>query len=230
MSVIDENDRRGRIIDFIKSNSMCTKAQVIRFMDNNGSSVMTTHDIIKDLESEKIIQVLKDKPNSQTHHLILNDDNELNRIDHMLTEIEKTIDGMELFIPRLRQLVQRSGKKRMQIFKQLVNLESDVEPFFTDAIFRMLQIMMVRVSKVILSQKDSQVLYNKIIKMMLRIDKFNSRLRVAVGYNIHRINVASSINNKQVRQFSKNNDLDVDLINQLIQNEREFDKNFVYDT
>jgi hypothetical protein len=131
-------------------------------------------------------------------------------------------------IPNLRKLVERTGKKKMRIFNQLVNLESDVEPFYTDALFRMLQIMLVRISKKILSQKDSQILYNKIIKMMLRIDKFNSRLTRPAGYNIHKINLSSLINSKAIKHYAKNNDLDVDLIKKIVQGEREFDEQFLY--
>ena len=63
---------------------------------------------------------------------------------------------------------------------------------------------------------------------MLRIDKFNSRLTRPAGYNIHKINLSSSINSKEIKNYAKNNNLDVDLINKFRQKERDFDKQFLY--
>jgi hypothetical protein len=81
-----ENERHDEIMEFVKLNPKRTKAQVMRFMKDNDVSEPTTFKDITYLVGKGRLLVLKDKPNSQTHYLIVNDDNEFNVLENHIKE------------------------------------------------------------------------------------------------------------------------------------------------
>jgi hypothetical protein len=128
-TLVDYYKRREKIIDFINTHLKCTKAAVIRYMNEIGfASDMTTHRIIKELENEKIISVLKDKPNSQVHYLIMNDKNDFNVVNSVLSRIEIILDSIYKFQPDFDVLIKytsvRSVGKENRL--RMVKFHSDL--------------------------------------------------------------------------------------------------------
>jgi hypothetical protein len=86
-------DRTDEILQFVRGNPNCTKADVIRHMKGK-SAVRTTHALLTSLiEVEKKINV--NKVNIQTHLLSINEDNKFNKFHKLLSDIEVLIHRME---------------------------------------------------------------------------------------------------------------------------------------
>ena len=87
------------ILDYVRENSdipKITKAQIMVYM-REVSRGMTTYKITIELIKEGKIKMVKpkDKPYSEIDYLVINEENEFNKIYKFLSEIEKIIDGMD---------------------------------------------------------------------------------------------------------------------------------------
>jgi hypothetical protein len=147
-----EIERYNTILKYIRDNKKATKAETIRHMDKEHlSSTVTTHKDIQNLIREKKVNVLKDKPNSQMHHLVINDKNEFIRIDKELSEIESIINVMSAPV--------------QNIFEDDIGFPIP----YKQAVEAMLQVLLVRTNRLIHSKEDSQILYTKITELLLKL-------------------------------------------------------------
>ena len=158
---VQNEERRKKIIDYVKKNSGTTKTDVIKYMNENGSSIMTTHRLISKLESKKLLLVQKDKPNSQIHHLILNDKSSYNRIDNTLSDIEAGID-----------LVDKAGS---DLRKQRTKLSAKFSNAFFTSHHKYNLMMLLGfleiTNKKIHSENYFKSLHNRIIGLIIRLNK-----------------------------------------------------------
>src|SRR4029079_3732053 len=91
-SRMTENERHEKIMKFVREFPKRTKAQVMRFMKDNDVSEPTTFKDITYLVGKGRLLVLKDKPNSQTHYLVVNDENEFNILEKFIKEICQSLE------------------------------------------------------------------------------------------------------------------------------------------
>lgn len=157
--------RRDLILKYIKDNNKRTKADVIRYMQEVGaSSTMTTHKLIMDLASEEKIIVLKDKPNSQIHRLIINDKNDYNLINEQLLEIEAFFEEMSDSIMNMKRLRDKSEKDRDLV----PDLTIQFSPYFSSMDI-MLQFLLIQTNRVIHNYSESQLFNSRIAKLIAKL-------------------------------------------------------------
>jgi hypothetical protein len=170
-TLVDYHTRREKIIEFISNNLKCTKAQVIRYMNKIGfASDMTTHRIIKELENEEIISVLKDKPNSQVHYLIMNDKKEFNVVNNALSQIEIILDRIYKFQPDFGVLLKytstRSVGKENKL--QMIKFDDDLFHLVKEYFDATLKFLLIQTYMKVLDAKNTAILYKKITGLILR--------------------------------------------------------------
>ena len=68
------------------------------------SRLKTTHGTIVSLIDEGKINMIKDKPYSQTHYLTIDEKNEFNKIYFQLLEIENRVDKISHFVSTIYKL------------------------------------------------------------------------------------------------------------------------------
>ena len=159
-------DRRKKILSFIQEQPGIIKADVIRYMERNGSSIMTTHGIIIDLIKEGLIIERKDKPNSQVHHLYINDENQFNIVDKKITQVHNFIGSL------YKKMKVAENDEKLDLFGD----------WFVEVVSNMLNVspsLLFLVSqKTIHSERDRQILYSKIVNLMLEINTFIEQLNI----------------------------------------------------
>ncbi len=143
-------DIQEKIREFIRKNPGKSEGVLIRYMAAEEiCSRDTTRKHANLLKGSGDIIVEKDKRrNNKTHYLYLNDKSEFNQIDQALSKMEKVI-GI------LPEPVQKTLPKTITV--------SD-----TDLPMWSLQILLFRTS-LIPFERDSQILYKKIIKLMVTL-------------------------------------------------------------
>lgn len=159
--MVTDKDRDDEILKYIKANPKATKADVIRYMTNRGiGSTVTTHRRIIDFISEKKLLVLKDKPNSQIHHLIINNKNNYNLINEQLLEIEAHVDEMNESMDNMRKLGDNDLKSELSSSISNQNIKIEL----------MLRFLLVKTHETIRSEKEAQFFNARIAKLILRLD------------------------------------------------------------
>jgi hypothetical protein len=163
---LEQNEaRRHKILGYVKEHPGTTKNDVIKYMDEKGSSIMTTHGLIADLISDKILTVKKDKPNSNTHHLFINDENSFNKIDKELSEIERCINLADDFMYD-EKYKKENSRSYMKFFSKFWTLHLNYNHM-------MLQELLFRANKIIHSENYSKLLTKRIVELMIRLDRQN---------------------------------------------------------
>jgi hypothetical protein len=83
---LTENERHEKIMDYVrKYPRKKTKADVMRYMRKWTSDPTSFKDITHLIKEGRLL-VLKDKPNSQVHHLIVNNDSKYNQLEKRIDE------------------------------------------------------------------------------------------------------------------------------------------------
>ena len=113
-----ENERHDMIMKFVKLKPKRTKAEVMKYMEENGSSPPTAFKDITYLIEIRRLLVLKNKPNSQTHFLIVNDENEFNILEN---KIDSTCQSLEISIKNWDVIIKRMEKATdFAVFEHLI--------------------------------------------------------------------------------------------------------------
>lgn len=144
-----EIERRAKILDYLQQDAWnkalgkdkdkkINKAEVMRHFESI-SRLNSTHKTIVDLIKEKKITVVKDNPRSQTHYLVINNDNKINKLNQRIAGVESVSKN----IPVEKRLLTREEQVILDIFIILKEIEE------------------------VPLQQDSQMLYSKLRKAML---------------------------------------------------------------
>jgi hypothetical protein len=158
---VPEKERHGEILKYVKFNRRCTKAEVIRYMNYKAmGSTVTIHKDIINLIREKKLLVLKNKLNSQTHHLTLNNKNYYNLINEQLLEIETHVGEMNEPMLNLRKLRNKELK---------ANLNSLFVSNYIKTLGIILDNLLVKIHQTIHSENESQFFYSRIAKLNLKL-------------------------------------------------------------
>jgi hypothetical protein len=216
MGLYNMEDRRGKIIEYVRANSRCTKTEVIKDMEKRSiGSIKTIHPIIIDLLNEGILLVLKNRPNSQIHRLIINDKNEFNQIDETLSEIDNFIDKMDETVHSvLNGISKKSTHTSYAHLQELKWLNLSFLIPYDDAINLILQELLTRINDKIHSETDSQILYTKIVQALRKFTL--QRWNLAVRDSSKRLDIFSdALKNVKSSHFTEAKNINVELAGDL---------------
>jgi hypothetical protein len=155
----------SKIIDYIKQNGGTTKNKVADYMSKKEiSSYVTTLKAIDRLKSKNIVEDRKE--GNSFHRLFINNKNDFNKIDEHLTKIENLLDEMREPVRRVVTIPYASRN-----YSRAVDFKIKYEAFFST----MLQALLWHTADRIHSERDSHVLFNRIVKLMLKLrDQFSN--------------------------------------------------------
>lgn len=131
--------------------------------------MVTTHGIIKDLIKNELVIKKPDKNNSQIHHLYINDENEFNRINKELSEIENIIDEVHAHISITSSFID-NAQVAPPPYPGIADFLREHMYIYKPPIKTMLQFLLVRTNNNIHSEKDKQVLHARIIESVVNVD------------------------------------------------------------
>ena len=224
-----EGDKREvEIIKFIKENPGSSTNQVVKYMDKNGSSKITTIKKINDLIEGKRIRDEHDKPNG-FHKLFYDDNNDFDLINEQLTKIEKIVDIMDKPLKKIQRLVEDQKKellrlttdkvpveqRRKVVSEELYSLQIDYQFTYLHMIDIMFHVLSIHIDERIHSDKDLQILYTKIIKLMRKVSKqFPRNAKGTLDGIINFIGEVTS--KKDIRLYAQKHNINIDLINDVI--------------
>lgn len=145
------------------------KSDVVRHLQGI-SRLNTTHKTIMDLIDEGKINPIKDNPRSQTHYLTIDESNEFNKIYNTLSEIEIIINTMDERINEIskRPEIEKIPKNKRDIYRY------HFEQTFLIELFMTFVINLIRINRM-KTQKDTEILYAKIINLMLKMAQHFSK-------------------------------------------------------
>jgi hypothetical protein len=157
------------ILNFIKNNPGQTENQIVKAMEVKGiCSKMTTLKKIDELIVMKEIKDLSKKGENRFHKFILNDENEFNLIDDWLSKLECTGEIIGHTIEKAREL-ERRYKDIQDLPAELIVLDSDLSYAYAGSIKQMVEILLIESNRRIQSWKDRQILYSRIIKLLMKM-------------------------------------------------------------
>ncbi len=170
--MLSEAERRIMILDYVRENSdipKITKAQIMVYM-REVSRGMTTYKITIELIKEGKIKMVKpkDKPYSEIDYLVINEENEFNKIYKFLSEIEKIIDGMDETLDKISKetSIDNPNKEFMELAE---DLRLHLSLSYREGIYIILQELIGITNNKIRSEKDSQIIYTKIVELLRKI-------------------------------------------------------------
>jgi hypothetical protein len=146
---MSESERHEKIMNYVRKHPRCIKQNVLDYMTENGSSPVTAYKDLMILIKDGRISVLKDKPNSQIHYLVVNDGNKFNILEKAIKDLNAG----------------PSYLKNVDIVKKHINEVGDYAVF--EFIFRYLEICYVanEISKIEPREKRD-ALYLQITKVL----------------------------------------------------------------
>ncbi|MFZ0629496.1 MAG: hypothetical protein WAM16_09370 [Nitrososphaeraceae archaeon] len=172
------------------------KSDVVRHLQGI-SRLNTTHKTIMDLIDEGKINPIKDNPRSQTHYLTINESNEFNKIYNTLSEIEIIINTMDERINEIskRPEIEKIPKNKRDIYRY------HFEQTFLIELFMTFVINLIRINRM-KTQKDTEILYAKIINLMLNMaQRFSKPLSWDLLETGHIENLRGLLNDDNLPRF-----------------------------
>jgi hypothetical protein len=172
------------------------KSDVVRHLQGI-SRLNTTHKTIMDLIDEGKINPIKDNPRSQTHYLTINESNEFNKIYNTLSEIEIIINTMDERINEIskRPEIEKIPKNKRDIYRY------HFEQTFLIELFMTFVINLIRINRM-KTQKDTEILYAKIINLMLKMaQRFSKPLSWDLLETGHIENLRGLLNDDNLPRF-----------------------------
>ena len=223
LALYNMEDRRGKIIEYVKANSRCTKTEVIKDMEKKGiGSIKTIHPIIIDLLNEGILLVLKNRPNSQIHRLIINDKNEFNQIDETLSEIENFMDKMDEQIDKMR--IARHNADQINGDAHRMERAGSAEVVlcflipYRESLRIIIDDMLVRIGNANFSEKDTKILYTKIIELLKKLTG-SFLIQVPDSSTVLNNIISSAMKDlreaKYIQNFVKKHGINLNIVNDL---------------
>jgi hypothetical protein len=235
----EEDIREVKILKFIKQNPGSTTNQVVKYMDKNGSSKITTLKKIDDLIDGKRLRDEHDKPNG-FHKLFYDDNNDFDLINNQLTKIEKTIDVMDKPLRKIQRLLEDQQKelsrltnekvplerRRKFVSEELYSLQIDYQFTYLHMIDIMFHVLSLRIDERIHSDKDLQILYAKIIKLMRKVSKqFPRNAKFTLDGIIDYLGEFTS--KKDIRIYAQKHNININLISDVIHTVENFKNEFL---
>jgi len=242
------------ILEFIKNSPNCTENQVVKAMEvQKVCSKMTTLRKLDELIEKQEIDDLLNEGDSGFHRFIINENNEFNRIDKTLTEIEKTIDVMDEPLKKIDRLLENQRRtvnneweeirkleglerevRKKQIdkllSKELTPLEHHFKFNYVQIIETMLHILTVRINDNIHSDKDLQILYTKIIKLIRKVSEYEPGFHTMSLVTLLEHHIRQVQSNEPVRVYANKNEINLRAADSVIASVEKFKKEFLSET
>jgi hypothetical protein len=235
----EEDMREIEIIKFIKQNPGRTTNQVVKYMDKNGSSKITTIKKIDELIEGKRIKDILDKPNG-FHKLFYDDNNDFDAINNQLTKIEKTIYVMDKPLKKIQRLLEDQQKellrltnekvplekRRKFVSEELYSLQIDYQFTYLHMIDIMFHVLSIQIDEKIHSDKDLQILYTKIIKLMRKVSKqFPRNAKFTLDGIIAYLGEFTS--KKDIKAYAQKHTININLISDVVDTVENFKNEFL---
>lgn len=235
----EEDMREVEIIKFIKQNPGRTTNQVVKYMDKNGSSKITTLKKIDELIEGKRIKDILDKPNG-FHKLFYDDNNDFDAINSQLTKIEKTINLMDQPLRKIQRLLEDQQKellrltneevplekRRKFVSEELYSLQIDYQFTYLHMIDIMFHVLSIHIDEKIHSDKDLQILYAKIIKLMRKVSKqFPRNAKFTLDGIIDYLGEFTS--KKDIKAYAQKHTININLISDVVRTVENFKNEFL---
>lgn len=235
----EEDMREVEIIKFIKQNPGRTTNQVVKYMDKNGSSKITTLKKIDELIEGKRIKDILDKPNG-FHKLFYDDNNDFDAINSQLTKIEKTINVMDQPLRKIQRLLEDQQKellrltneevplekRRKFVSEELYSLQIDYQFTYLHMIDIMFHVLSIHIDEKIHSDKDLQILYAKIIKLMRKVSKqFPRNAKFTLDGIIDYLGEFTS--KKDIKAYAQKHTININLISDVVRTVENFKNEFL---
>jgi len=235
----EEGRKEDEIIKFIRENPGTSTNQVVKYMDKNGSSKIITIKKINDLIEGKRIRDEHAKPNG-FRKLFYNDNNDFDLINKQLTKIEKVVGIMDKPLKKIQQLLEDQKKealrlatekipaeqRRKVVSEELYRLQIDYQFTYLHMIDIMFHVLSLHIDERIHSDKDFQILYTKVIKLMRKVSKqFPRNAKGTLDGIINFIGEFTS--KKDIRLYAQKNNINIDLINDVIDTVENFKNEFL---
>ncbi len=220
--MISESQRRLMILEYVREHSVgsdkkITKSDVMRHLKE--VRPMTTHKTIVELIKEGKIKMVKDKPYSQTDYLVLNENNEFNRINKALSEIMDASRKMMDASQRIDKTEQEKEKMKKLNIPELDFMATTVDLIHILNWF-LLGLTMTRIK----SEKDIRILFDKIIQNMYFHEYNMNPQREMLEKQISKIGkLVKSIKSKPSEYIK----IDIQQMERFYQVLNDFDKNFL---
>lgn len=232
----EEDMREVEIIKFIKQNPGSTTNQVVKHMR---SSKNTTLKKINDLIEGKRVRVEHDKPNG-FHKLFYDDNNDFDLINNQLTKIEKTIDVMDKPLRKIQRLLEDQQKellrltnekvplkhRRQFVSEELYGLQIDYQFTYLHMIDIMFHVLSLHIDERIHSDKDLQILYTRILKLMRKVSKqFPRNAKFTLDGIINYLGEFTS--RKDIKVYAQKHNININLISDVIDTVENFKNEFL---
>jgi arginine repressor len=160
------DNRDKAILQYIKEHNGTTENEIVKNLHKRKiSSKLTTLRKIKELKMRGEIKDLLKEGESGFHKLYINENNEFNEISKKLAEVEALLNRLE----KLQHLINQRGKQQ----RPLDSGADETFMAFMDTNLYTLNFMLVailgKIYKVIESEKDAKILYEKNFKLLQRL-------------------------------------------------------------
>jgi hypothetical protein len=165
-------ETRDLILNYItERKGKATKNDVIRYMENDVPekfriSKETTRKELDLMERSEKLTVMRGDGDrkGQSHKLLINDKDSYNQIYQKLCEIENFMSKMESAINEYRD---EKITKDDTWLDQDTTIVTSYDVSFT----LILRVLLLVISDAVYDEKDSQILYDKVVRLMLRLNK-----------------------------------------------------------
>lgn len=154
-----------------------TKSEVVKFMQEEApENLRLSRDtVIKAIDNMENIIISKGKRRGQGHKLHIENKDEFNLISDQLLKIENFMnDVYEKFLNQFNQDLSERPTGTVLGLEEVVRFISFIEYSFHGIVLFILQDVFRKIE----SEKDKQVLYNRVIQLMLKLSHLSQKGRV----------------------------------------------------
>jgi len=155
------------ILDYIRKNSpdnnpKITKSDVMKHLKD--SRMMTTHKTTVQLIKEDKIKIVRPKDKPYSDYLIINEENEFNKIYNSLAELDDFMDTIDKRFRKFPPASIDSSKLDFDRSNQRRILIENLQQIYMQVIPVFFEILLPRTNNKIRLEKDKQILYSRIIQ------------------------------------------------------------------
>ena len=153
-----------------------TKSQVAKFMQNDVPVHLrlSRDTVLKIIDNMENLIISRGERRGQGHRLLIADKKEFNRINNELLKIENFMNDIyEEFLVRFNQDLSERPLGTVLGLEEIIKFISVIEYSFHGIVLFILQDIFHKID----SEKDKQVLYNRVIQLMLKLSHLSRKGR-----------------------------------------------------
>jgi hypothetical protein len=154
-----------------------TKSEVVKYMQEEApENLRLSRDtVIKVIDNMENIIISKGERRGQGHRLLIENKGEFNLISDQLLKIENFMNDIyEKFLNQFNQDLSERPSGTVLGLEEVVKFISFIEYSFHGIVLFILQDIFHKIE----SEKDKQVLYNRVIQLMLKLSRLSRKGRV----------------------------------------------------